>query len=363
MDTSIRMAALKPISEDQMSSNQNGENKLPPLSADDAAFFGEIADKVTPVDSFTPASKIVVAGGQKKLLSEIGASSSDLFKVPVDQLKVLQNFNVRTPGPEYDKRVEWLADQMFHFGYKKDKPLSGILLNEDGVKSLYIYAGYRRVEAVKMANARRLKEGLGIIESVTVIVQPEGTKVEDLVADLVVGNDGEPLRPFEVGLVARRMRDEFGLDSEVVAHRLKLSNGNYVDGLISVVNGPKEIVTRVLAGVLSVTLAMEMLRKLGSGAVDAVLEGEKKVGPGKKITKGKLPGASDTKILRKHAPQMRDALRKVTADPAYANLSDETRSELDALLAALKEVKAEEENAKDEDGANDGGEGQLSLGV
>ncbi|HCA5869316.1 TPA: hypothetical protein MXR76_006898 [Pseudomonas aeruginosa] len=63
-----------------------------------------------------------------------------------------------------------------------------------------------------------------------------------------------------------------------------------------------------------------------------------------RVTKGYMPGAALQKLVKRQADSLYETAKSITQDPGYSNLTDETRTKLDQLLADI----AEREKALDE---------------
>lgn len=135
-------------------------------------------------------------GNTKAAMRAVGASSSDLWKVEPGRLRVLEGFNARVKNEAYTARVRWIADSIKANGYYPDKPLTGFVALEDGVEVIYVTGGHRRHEGVLLA----IEEGADV-GTVPVVIKPRGTSMEDLMVDLVVGNEGDPLTTYEQAVV------------------------------------------------------------------------------------------------------------------------------------------------------------------
>ncbi len=284
--------------------------------------------------------QIAVVGGVKNLMKELGASSSDLWKIHPDKLEFLEGFNSRTRDQAYDDRVRALADAMKSEGFNPEKPLGGIIIEINGVKQLRIFSGYRRGEAVKLANKELAEAGLPIIEHVPVVIRPVGTSILDLTAELVVGNNGDPLRPHEVAAVCKRMM-RYGLEPKEIAARLQISSAQYVENLLLYAGASPAI--QAMIEHFSVSHIIEVIKEHGSKALDVLtdtIERSKKAGqkPSVKFTPGRLI----TQAVKKSASNLHSAIGVVTKDPAYASLSEETRKVIEEAMAVIKQAQEKE---------------------
>lgn len=196
-------------------------------------------------------------GGVKRATKEF--KSADLWKVPPSSLHRHPGFNVRTKGKAYEDRVRELADSMKANGYYADKPMAGYVANVDGEDVIIVTDGHTRLDAVELA----ISEGAQI-EVVPVVTKPAGTSMEDLTIALVTSNNGNPLKPYEVAQVCKRLVD-YGMDEATIAHRLGFTP-TYVQNLLTLMGAPSAVRKMVEQDKVSATLAVETLRKHGREA-------------------------------------------------------------------------------------------------
>ncbi len=275
-------------------------------------------------------------GSVKTHMRDIESGRADIWRPKVDDIKVLPGFNPRIQNEEYESHVESLAGLIFDNGFRTDRPLSGIVLKVDGKDQLFIYDGHCRLEGAKRAIARGAE-----IERLPVVAAPKGTSLEDITAEVANSNTGKHLTPLEVGVVCKRLIG-FGWDSSQIAKRLSIT-GVYVDQLLMVIASPLKIREMIQAGKVSLSTALDALRKHGDKAIE-VLEGSlsKAEMSGKgRVTASMLPGAKRKAEVRKAAPQLHDVARRVTQDPAFAKLDEGIRADLMALLDRIKAAEPE----------------------
>lgn len=349
------------------------------------------------IDSF---DLTLVPGSVKKLMAGIKATyegavdaehkikgaggSSDLWKVPVNELKVLEGFNVRLPGPELDAHIDFLANSILEEGFLQHKPLAALVLEIDGVLGLYVFDGHCRLGGTHKAIAKGSE-----IELLPVVVQDgRNVNLDDLYVQMYRANKGKELTPFELGLLCKRLAKN-GLDDAVIAKRMGIKP-QYVDGLLRLVNAPKPLVDAVLSNELAASEAIKMIRAHGNGGVVQELESRRAralaemqskapatalepvqelaseqqeqspattapVRP--RLTARHASDANVKKVVRKHGLDAFKITRAVKDDPAYATLAEETREKLEALLAQLEEAeKADTVPAPTEEETTEGGE-------
>lgn len=352
----------------------------------------------------------MVPGSVKKLMSGIKATyegavdaehkikgaggSSDLWKVPVSELKVLEGFNVRLPGPELDAHIDFLADSILEEGFLQHKPLAALVLEIDGVLGLYVFDGHCRLGGTHKAIAKGSD-----IELLPVVVQDgRNVNLDDLYVQMYRANKGKELTPFELGLLCKRLAKN-GHDDAVIAKRMGIKP-QYVDGLLRLVNAPKPLVDAVLSNELAASEAIKMIRAYGNGSVvkeledrraralaemqakapvvaeSATTQAEPEAGTGAQEQQAGAPStpparprltarhASDAhikKAVRKHGLELFQTTRALKSDPAYASLSQEFRQKLEALLTQLDE--AEKADAVPVDGTEGAGAGAADQAV
>lgn len=153
-------------------------------------------------------------GNVKAAMREASAASSDLWMVPLENIRVLAGFNVRTDNDEYQQHIASIASSIISNGYRKDKPLTGYVAKEDGKDFIYITDGHSRLAAVHQAN--RLGAEIKVLPVVTT---PAGTSMVDLAVGLVVSNSGKQLTPLEKAEVCKRLIG-YGLEVPEIAKRL-----------------------------------------------------------------------------------------------------------------------------------------------
>lgn len=271
----------------------------------------------------------LTAGNVKAAMKEVGAASSDLWKVEPGRLRVLEGFNVRIKNEAYTARVRWIADSIKANGFYPDKPLTGFVAREGDENIIYVTGGHRRHEAVHLAISEGAEVG-----TVPVVIKPKGTSMEDLTVDLYVGNEGDPLAVYEQAVLCKRLVG-FGWDSKEIARRMGYASAQYVDGLLSLAGAPLALRKMVTEGVVSATTAIEAIKKHGDKAVDVLLAAMVKSAGGR-VTAKHMPQGEFRKAIKKHAEPMWTALTKVQADPAFKKLAPEVRDMLAELLGNLK---------------------------
>lgn len=260
-------------------------------------------------------------GSVKKAMQ--GVTSSDLWKVPRDRLIVQPGFNVRMPTPEYKAHIRQIADSIKANGYMQDKPIAGyVAVDGKGVDTIIVTDGHSRLAAFDLA----VSEGWEGTE-LPVVTKPRGTSMEDLTIALVTSNNGRPLSPFEIGMVAKRLVG-YGMEPKDIAIRLGYTK-QYIDGLLDVVAAPKAIRDLVSSGKVSTTLAVETIKKhgkeagkvLSQGAQEATASGKDRVTK-KHVNKATTKAEKKTKAGKDNPqePLQGDLLAGTPVDPRVAQI-------------------------------------------
>ncbi len=207
----------------------------------------------------------ITAGPVKAAMKDAGASSSDLWNVPIAAIKVMEGFNVRVRNSDYAIHICEIGESILSNGYMKDKPLSGFVANEGGQNIIYVTDGHSRLEAVAYANERGAQ-----ITTVPVVTKPAGTSIEDLTVGLGTSATGRPLMPIEKAQVVKRLVG-YGMEEAVIAKRLGITVG-YVGDLLKLIAAPKKIRAMVESGQVSASNATDAIKKHGSNASDVLTE-------------------------------------------------------------------------------------------
>lgn len=234
-----------------------------------------------------PSSKVdikLAAGSVEPAMKAAEAKSTKLYRVPVSAIKTIPGFNVRVQSADYIAHRDMIADSIRANGFDQTKPLSGYVAKEGDKNVIYVTDGHTRLDAVSTINGDDSETNIDILP---VLVHPADKSLTDLTVALHTSNTGRPLSPFELGVVVKRLMKDEGADKAVIASRLAVTP-RYLDDVLLLVNGPKEVRTAVLEGTVSSTLAIQELRKDPEKAVAKITAAAAKAAPGKKVTKKDL---------------------------------------------------------------------------
>ncbi len=274
-----------------------------------------------------------VAGSVKKALA--GVRKNDLYYVDPDEVEMVEGFNARVDdSPENEAHIEALTQSMLKEGYYRDQPISIMIVQgEDGERRV-VTNGHSRVKAARRARA------LGApIQTIPAVTEDRSVSMEDLTVKLYRSNTGKQLSPYETGLVCKRL-SRYNWETKDIAEKLNL-DVQWVESLLMLVGSPRSIREAVIAGEISATNAIDVLKKYGSEAV-AQLEKMRAAAQAQgsvKIT-ARHSEANQRKgmqrALKKHGEELFGAISKVKSDPAYASLNEETRQLLEQLMAPIQ---------------------------
>lgn len=269
-------------------------------------------------------------------MKEIGASSDDLWKIPVSKLRPIPGFNVRVKNADYYKRRREYADSMKAEGYLPHKPMAGYVgVDPDtGETVFFITAGYTRTDAIEVANSE-LPEGEHI-KFVTAVAQAvkdpndpksKGLSQDDLSALLIRENKGAALNAYEASIVCKRMADN-GNSVDVIATKTGFSS-EWVGNLLELAAAPIELQMMVADDVIKPTFAIEVIKEHGDKAL-AVLQAALARKIGADVTSGPVAAQAGS-----DAPN--DA--EVPAKADVTDDSDTASAATDAPPAATTKVR------------------------
>lgn len=301
-------------------------------------------------------AKIALSPGKvEPAMKAADATSTKLYRIPIDRIKEIPDFNVRVESADYLSHVENLSNSIAKNGFDQGKPLTGYVADEDGTNVIYITDGHTRLAAVNALN--EAAEDDAKIAVLPVIVRSPAPSLADLTVALHTGNSGRPLTPFELGIVVKRLMAEESANKKDVAGRLSITT-RYLDDVLLLANADKKIKQHIANGSVSSTLAIEMLRANAETAAEKIEAAvEKAASTGKKATK-KLTGAKmkrvkatvqiaedgDMKdIVKAAAKAIRDAV------PSAAESEDDDAAILasvDGTVTIIVEVPAPEKVVK-----------------
>ncbi|HGN2702077.1 TPA: hypothetical protein ACXI6Y_005245 [Pseudomonas aeruginosa] len=316
----------------------------------------------------------LVPGSIKGAMKAAGATSRDLWYYPHAMLRRIPDFNVRVKDAEYWAHVNGIANSIEKDGYKPSHPLEGYAGKDaDGTDVIWVTDGYCRMDAVDILVARKVP----LDDLPVVVVPPKTTSMVDLTIGLIRHNSGKRLRPYEEGLVLKRLFN-WGWEVSAIADRFDM-DVSYVKLLLELVSMPRGIIAMVMAGNVAPTVAVQEYRKHGAETVNVLNHGlaaaqAAAAAAGKPVEKAKYtpkhkPGAGWAKVVKSQSEPLYMVAKAVVADPGFKGLTEDTRKSLQELIDSLK-AKEEELAQKEAEiqaqlaKANaEGGDGQEPAGT
>ena len=212
--------------------------------------------------------KEIVAGSVDKAAKSAGAKAAGemagkLFHVPIDNIRVIDGYNVRIRTPDYEKHLRNIADSMKANGYDPAKPLAAYAGREGDEHVVFVTDGHTRLESAKLAN----NEGTEIT-TLPVVIKPQTTTKEDLTVALFQSNEGRPLNSWEKATVVKRLIG-YGMEKAEIAKRLSMSD-RMIDNYILMSGAPAKVRDMIVAGQVSGTEAVKALAKDPAKAADVL---------------------------------------------------------------------------------------------
>lgn len=249
----------------------------------------------------------IPTGNTKAAAAAAGATSSDLWMVPYDQLHYDPRDNVRPVDPEW---VTHLTGLMIENGYDKAAPLHCYVRKVDGKDHFYVYKGQHRYLAA--GNAINAGKELGKIP--TVVRAADSVSRPEMVIDGYLSNQSKGSSPLELAAAVAELRDIHGMTLAAICKRLHITDQTVRDvGVLE--RAPAEVHRMVREGTVTGTLAIEEVRAHGG---DKALE---------RLQKGavKAAAAGKTRVTKKHL-DADAAPSKVTDTPVEAQAPAQTSS-------------------------------------
>lgn len=290
----------------------------------------------------------IVKGNKKAVMKQIGATSNDLWSLPVEgsNLVILPNYNPRLKRPKWEARVTDMVESLLADGWHDDSPISVISARINGEEALLLKRGHTRWEAVKRANAilsQRVPKTERRITHVTAVCTQQRVTEEAMYGDTVRSNTDSELEPYEKAIICNNLRT-LGCDTETI-ERYTGIKAAYVKDLLTLMDGPMKIRQLVRDGRIAVTRALKMLREHD---VNAVSEVEKQVARAdaagkKRVTAKFVAGHMYHSAIRKAAPSLRTIVADVKSDPGFSALAPATRQKIEEMTEQLEKVRKMDE--------------------
>lgn len=285
-------------------------------------------------------------GNQKKALES--ATKSNLWMVPVEDIQIIEDFNVRIWNDAYKEHINDIAKSILENGFKMDKPLSATVMSDsNGNDVIKVTDGHTRLAATKLA----ISWGAPI-EKLPVVIE-ENSNMVDFTVSLISSNSGRPLTSYEKALVCKRLA-QYNLDRSEISKKTGIHQNLIVNYLTHLMPSPPQIHEWIKEDRISVDFAVEMIKKHKGKSVqkirEAIERAEKK--GDKKATKAHLPDAQFKTFIKKKGGDMAELLTRINfnekimgaiseIDPDAAEvlrkLANESGEALDAMLCTPSE--------------------------
>lgn len=283
-------------------------------------------------------------GNLKEGMKANGATSNDLWKYPVKNLRPIEGFNVRVKNAAYWARVHRYADSMIEDGYWSHKPMAGYIGRdkETGEEFFFFTAGYTRRDAIDVANSKLPPDKQ--IEFVTVVAHPGKTITRSkLNALLITENDSAKLEAYEAAVVVKRMLSD-GDSVEEIARQVQYST-EWVDSLLLLAAAPTELQLMVVDDVISPTFAIETIKEHGDKALTVLQEAlARKPGGGADAPSGgagdaESAGSEGGNCEQAPAPKKVRLTAKDLIKPEVRKFNNKVQNEAVALYRAASNIK------------------------
>jgi len=277
----------------------------------------------------------------KETMKLLGNGSSDLWKVPPQNIRVLPGFNVREENDEKRDHVRSLANSIKKGGFWNHRPLAGYAALENGTQVIYVTDGHCRLEAVILA----ISEGANI-STIPVVIAAKGTNRDDLTFELLTTATGKPLTPLEESVAIKRLI-RFGHSVNDIADRLSCDVSK-IEGRLLFAALPKNVHDLVKSGQVSFTNALATYKKHGTNAearltrlaAEAQTRADAAQAVGKKTSNKVMPrhnpGQSLKLALNKNALEMYTTLQSLISDPSFASLDAMLQEQALKLVQMVK---------------------------
>ncbi|WP_440986197.1 ParB/RepB/Spo0J family partition protein (plasmid) [Xanthomonas sontii] len=288
--------------------------------------------------------------GNVKAVKNANKRSDSMYFLPIEDIVIQEGYNVRVPTESYDEHLRSIAASMLAEGFHLDSPLSVYVAKLDGEDRAVLVRGHTRLKAVELAN----RQGAGIT-AVPVIFKSKATSPTELDLDLIKSNSGLHLTTYENAVVIKRLLNH-GLEPHEIAKEAGFSIP-YVETLVTLASAPAKLAKLVAYDEVSASLAVELIRKHGPVAAQRLameaLERAKNAGH-KQATVRNLPDAGFKRAVKKAATQLFEITEAITSDPGYANLADDTREKIEALLVGIRATKSAANTAASDSSESEG---------
>ena len=181
----------------------------------------------------------------KKVETEVKATRSDIFMIPVNQIVIPEDFNKRVDYGD----ITSLKNSILESGQKNPLRVKKIR----GEEKYVLIDGFRRMRAINEAIAEG-KEFLRVLA----IAVPADYSDEQKILDIILCNDGKPLTMFEFGQVCDKLKN-LGWNPSKIAQKVGKSLPYVIDSM-KVVNLPEELQISITQNDISAKTVLEIVK-------------------------------------------------------------------------------------------------------
>lgn len=283
----------------------------------------DFSSDVQPGENLTP-------GDIKNALKKSGAKSSQLWNIPIDDIGVIDGFNVRNETESYEDHIEGLAQSIMEQGFLLEKPLSGYVKSEKNSDQIVIFDGHSRLAAAKIARER----GAPIL-TIPVVIK-NNNNIVDLNCSLITNNNGRELTEIEKAFVVKRLQG-FQMTQVEIARRTGLQRYKVNEFLTHLIPAPPIIHQWVVEEKITASFAVSQIRQHKENAVEKIrkmIDKAEKKGSAK-ATPRHAPDAVFKKYMRKRAPEMANLITKISENQALLSAIESSDPELFKSLTSV----------------------------
>lgn len=314
-----------------MQDNSMKPGEPPRINYVDDAYQLEAAQRISnfAVDLIGVKPKLVLA-------AHATVRAEGFHMVHIDDIRIIPGFNLRTPGPDLDAYIRWLANQIKINGFLPEKAIKVFALMEGKKPVFGTTDGHCRYAAAQLARLDGCE-----LEYLPIFLAPVEATVEDLTVEMINTSGTRKLKPYEVAIGCKRLRS-FGVSHEGIALRLNFTV-EYVHQLLELSGAPLAIRKMVENGEVTAALAITTMRSEGaeaSAVLTTALNTAKQEGK-VKVTAKNLPGQMLKKVQKKNAARMYIALQKVRSSKQFNRLPQEARQIIDEVFSEFNAVEIE----------------------
>jgi ParB family chromosome partitioning protein len=286
------------------------------------------------------SGELVGGSNLKKTMGNIQAKSSDLWKVKLQDITVIEGYNPRVQDATYFAGIELLAENMKAHGYMQDKPLACFLSKIDGEDKIVLQDGHRRYAAALLAVERG-----AAIKEVPVVMKDRSLTQAELTVALLHSNEGKEFTTYEKAIIAKRLKS-YGWTNEQIATEMRCTTA-FVGELLTMAGSPAAIQELVKSGQMAVTLAVGIVKEHGDKAVEvaksaaknAQAKGRTKI-TAKDLTPHEERKANKTKNARKVAFELYTVVKKLRSEEYVEKKADDKLLEtMDELIGTVEFVR------------------------